>query len=96
MGSQGKRRTFARTTPDDFVVIYPKFKVKFEYKIPTKGIDVIEDFSVTYYMRQIENKDVYEYYPYQIYNHYDNAVTHIYNELAINNKSIIEKILLGM
>lgn len=89
LGSQGKKVTLSNAAPDDFSLIYPVFKTRFHYQIPTKDIDCYGDFSIMYDMRQISKKDLYELSPYQTYNYSDLAITHIHNILNTNDKKIL-------
>ena len=48
-----------RTEPDDINLIYPKFKTKLKYEIPSINIKTKGDFSVIYNMKSIEPKNYY-------------------------------------
>lgn len=89
LGSQGKKVTLARVSPDNFTLIYPKDVTKFHYEIPNLGIDLMGDFSVTYDMSQINELDYYNLNPYGAYNHGDQPLIKIENELIENNGKIL-------
>lgn len=81
LGSQGKKVTLARTTPDDFVMLYPTYDTRLRYEIPSLGIDTEGDFSITYEMSHVEKKDYYNRSPYSAYNRGTKALTKFDNEL---------------
>ncbi len=89
LGSQGKKATLAQATPEDISLIYPKFETRFKYVIPNMGIDTVGDFSVTYWMEHIEKKDYMKYNPYASYNHADQPLIKIENELAENEHKVL-------
>lgn len=89
LGSQGKKVTLARATPDDIALIYPKFDTRLHYVIPSMGIDEIGDFSITYDMSQIKEMDYYNKNPYGAYNYADRSVIRIENELIDDNGKVL-------
>ena len=89
LGSQGKKATLVQATPEDISLIYPKDKPLFHYVIPNMGIDEIGDFSVTYMMEYINEKDYMGANPYGAYNHADQPLIQIENELIGNNYKVL-------
>ena len=89
LGSQGKKFTLGKTRPDDFIVLYPKYPTHFYYQVPQAEIAVEGDYSVTYDMRQIEEKDYYGKNPYAGCNYGDQPVIKIENMLATDHKKIL-------
>lgn len=89
LGSQGKKATLARAVPEDITLLYPKAESKLHYVIPNLGIDEIGDFSVTYDMTCVDEIDYYEKNPYGAYNHADQPVIKIENELVESDESVL-------
>ena len=89
LGSQGKKVTLARTEPDDFVLLYPKYETKFHYVVPARNIDEVGDYSICYDMEQIEEKNLYGKNPYGGCNYGDQPVLTIDNELEADDKKIL-------
>ena len=89
LGSEGKKFTLARTQPDDFVMIYPKFKTLLKYEIPSIGLKTSGDFSITYNMDAVAEKDYYGKNPYGAYDHGDQALITIRNCLDSANKKFL-------
>lgn len=89
LGSQGKKIKLERTHPDDFTMIYPKFKTHIHYEIPGKEIDTSGDFTITYSMESVETKDYYNKNPIGAYNHGDRSLIKIENLLNSNGKKIL-------
>lgn len=89
LGSQGKKITHARTKPDDFTMIYPKFTTSLHYEIPSAGINVSGDFAVTYDMRHVESRDYYSRNPYAAYNHADKPLIRIENRKLDDGRKIL-------
>lgn len=89
LGSQGKKVTLAQATPEDFTLIWPKAETLFHYVIPSLGIDTVGDFSVTYDMTQVETIDYYGKNPYAAYNHADQALIRLENELIEDNGKVL-------
>ena len=89
LGSQGKKVTLARTKPDDFTMIYPKYETYLHYEIPSRGINTSGDFTVTYDMKHVESKDYYHKNPYAAYNHGDMPLIRMDNAKVRNNKKIL-------
>ena len=89
LGSQGKKVTLSRTTPDDFVLLYPKYDTEFHYVVPARNIDDVGDYSICYDMDQIEKKDLYNLNPYGGCNYGDQPVLTIDNTMANDDKKIL-------
>ena len=89
LGSEGKKVTLERTTPDDFTLLYPTYPTLLRYQIPSLGIDVSGDFAVTYDMEQVKKRDYYNKAPYDAYNHSDKPVTEIENLYLKTQKSLL-------
>lgn len=60
LGSQGKKVTLARAEPDDFDLIYPKFKTSIRYENFMDSTDVSGDFSLMYDMKYFNKVNYYE------------------------------------
>ncbi|MBR3158571.1 MAG: hypothetical protein IKF14_05650 [Atopobiaceae bacterium] len=79
LGSQGKKVTLAKASPEDFALYYPKFATSLHYCVPSLGIDEVGDFSVMYDMRQVEERDYYNKNPYAAYIYADQPLETIEN-----------------
>ena len=64
LGSQGKKVTLARTEPDDFILLFPRYPTLFHFIVPAAGVDKTSDYSVVYDMTEIMVKDYYGKNPY--------------------------------
>ncbi len=80
LGSQGKKVTLARATPEDFSLLLPLQKTSLHYQIPEEKLDLYGDFSVTYDRSQLETIDYYNGNPYNTFNYGDQALIRIENE----------------
>ena len=89
LGSQGKKVTLARTKPDDFTMIYPKFETSLKFEVASLGLDLSGDFGITYDMKQVETLDYYGKDPYTTYIYADNPLTRIENKLNTNGKRLL-------
>ncbi len=89
LGSQGKKVTLARTKPDDFTMIYPKFKTSLHYEIMSEGINTNGDFTTTYNMEAVKSRDYYNKNPYAAYNHADKPLIRITNTPINNGRKIL-------
>lgn len=81
LGSQGKKVTLERTTPDDFTLLYPKYQTDIHYEVLSRNIDVDGDFSVMYDMKQVEELDYYGENPYAAHIYGDQPLERIENHL---------------
>jgi hypothetical protein len=89
LGSQGKKVTLARCTPDDFSLIFPKYETLFRYVLPSKKMDETGSYSVAYDMTQVEKKDYYARSPYHANNFGDRPLIQIENLLDAEKKRIL-------
>lgn len=89
LGSQGKKVTLARTEPEDFVLLYPKYDTNFHYIVPDKEIDVVGDYSAFYDMEQISEKDYYGKDPYLTNKYGTRPVDKIWNMGSADEKRIL-------
>lgn len=81
LGSQGKRATLSRATPDDFSILHPKFPTEITLNIPEKNIHDSGDFELVYDKKQVEKCDYYNLSPYHMYGYGDMQVMDIENLL---------------
>lgn len=89
LGSHGKKITLAKTKPDDFTIIHPKFETHMHYEIPSVGIKTSGDFSITYDMKSVESKNYYNKNPYGAYNHADRPLIRTENIIINNGNKIL-------
>ncbi len=89
LGSQGKKVTLSRTTPDDVALIYPKYETKFHYVIPAIEMDEIGDYSIFYDMDKIKEKDYYNLDAYGACNYTNQPLIQIDNLLDVDDKKIL-------
>ena len=88
LGSFGKKVTLARTQPDDFQLLYPRYETEFHYRVAKENIDAVHDYSVVYDMEQIDEKDYYNKNPYAACNYGDQPLICITNKQDTSNKKI--------
>lgn len=81
LGSQGKKATLARATPDDFSILHPIFPTKITLNIPEKNIHDTGDFELVYDKKKVERCDYYGLNPYAMYGYGDMQVMDIENLL---------------
>lgn len=89
LGSQGKKMTLARTHPEDFTMIYPKFETRLHIKIPAVGVNVSGDFIGFYNMEQLKERDHYKLSAYHAYSYGDQALIISDNEFSSNTKRLL-------
>lgn len=89
LGSNGRKVTLGKTTPDDISLFFPEFKTDIHYVIPELSMDVTGDFEIMYDMESINEKDYYQKNPYGAYNYGDRGYISIENHLSPNNKRIL-------
>lgn len=89
LGSLGRKFTLARTRPEDFTLIYPRFRTLLHYEIPDIGLDTSGDFSITYNMDAVAEKDYYDKNPYTAYDYSDHPVMRTHNYLNDDGKKIL-------
>lgn len=93
LGSAGKRATLARTMPDDFSILHPKFPTEIMLNIPEKNIHHTGAFELVYDKKPVERCDYYHLNPYAMYGYGDMQVMDIENLLMppTNKKVLIIK-----
>lgn len=89
LGSEGKKVTLARTKPDNFTMIYPKFPVSIHFSVPDIELNVSGDFGITYDMKAVNLRDYYGKNPYGAYIYGDHPLIRIENINAANHKKIL-------
>ncbi len=89
LGSQGKKVTLARTSPEDITLIYPLENTKFSLAIPSDNIEASGSFDIIYNYEQLDDSDLYEFNPYAAYLYGDNAYTHLVNANVLCDKQIL-------
>lgn len=89
LGSQGKKVTLARATPEDFKLFYPKFKTHFHIEIPSLDLDKSGSFSVFYRQNVLRKLDYYNQTPYSAYFYGDRALTRVHNLLSNDGKRVL-------
>ena len=81
LGSEGKRVSLAKTKPENFSILSPKFPTKIRFSIPSLNIDEVGDFSVTFNKYQIRQRDYYGRDPYAMYGYSNKPVEYLDNLL---------------
>ena len=89
LGSQGKKLTLSVAEPEDFSLLYPRYDTALRFRIPSIGIDLRGDFSITYNMEALEGEDIYARDPYHAYSYGDRALIRYENENAREEKKIL-------
>lgn len=89
LGSQGKKVTLSRATPEDFSLLYPDFDTRFRIEIPSLDVDKMGDYSVFYRYGAVAVRDYYNQSPYSAYFYGDNALTRVHNELRSDGKRVL-------
>jgi len=89
LGSQGKKVTLARATPEDFSLLYPKFPADFHIEIPSLDVDKSGSFAVFYRTNALRKRDYYKQMPYSAYLYGDQALTRIHNLLCDNGQRVL-------
>lgn len=89
LGSQGKKVTLSRTTPDDIALIYPRYETKFHYVVPAIEMDATGDYSIFYDMDKVKEKDYYNQDPYGACNYTNQPVIQIDNLSDVDDKKIL-------
>lgn len=74
LGSLGRKVTLGRAKPEDISLLYPKYETYLHFEIPSIGIDLTGDFSITYNMEAVDDIDYYNKDPYHVYSYGDRAV----------------------
>ena len=94
LGSQGKKVTLAQTDPEDFTLIYPLYETDLEINVPSIHYTASGDFSITYDMSQLDEKDFYSIKPrhttmYDAYGYGQRPIIVIHNKQAKNSKKVL-------
>ena len=89
LGSQGKKVTLARATPEDFKLFYPKFRTRFHIEIPTLDLDRTGSFSVFYRYNVLRLYNYYQQSAYSAYFFGDRALTRVHNLLSSDGRRIL-------
>lgn len=89
LGSQGKKVTLMRASPEDISLLYPKYPTDFHYEIMSESIDENGDFSVFYDMNAINEKDYYTKGPYSAYTYGDHSLEQITNNSIRDDSSLL-------
>ena len=89
LGSQGKKLTLSVAEPEDFSLLYPRYDTALRFQIPSIGMDLRGDFSITYNMEALEGEDIYARDPYHAYCYGDRALIRFENENAREGKKIL-------
>ena len=89
LGSQGKKVTLSRATPEDISLLYPKFAVDLSIEIPSLSVEKTGDFSIMYRYDPVNSCDYYGLNPYGAYFYGDNALTRIVNHQVTDGKRIL-------
>ena len=89
LGSQGKKVTLARTEPDDFTLLYPKYPTLFHFIVPAAGVDETSDYSVVYDMTEITVKDYYGKNPYSGCGYGEQPLVRIQNLENADNRRVL-------
>jgi len=89
LGSQGKKVTLAKTSPDDISLLYPKFEVNLTLQIPSLSINKEGTFNIVYQYSNIIEKDYYNKSPYSTYFYGGEALTITHNNLLNDRKKVL-------
>lgn len=89
LGSQGRKLTLSLVSPEDISLLYPEYETDLRFRIPSIGIDLRGDFSVTYNMEAVQGADVYERDPYHAYSYGDRALIRYENFNAPEGKKVL-------
>lgn len=89
LGSQGKKLTLSLVAPEDISLLYPSYETRLRFQIPSIGIDLTGDFSVTYNMEAVEGPDPYSRDPYHAYSYGDRALIRYENPAAPEGKKVL-------
>lgn len=79
LGSLGRKVTLGRAKPEDISLIYPRYETNLHFEIPSIGIDLSGDFSITYNMEAVDEIDYYNKDPYHAYSYGDRAIIRFEN-----------------
>lgn len=82
LGSQGKKATLAKTTPDDFDLLYTKVPVHLRFEAPAEGVATEGGLEACYNMDMVKSVDYYLANPYAAYTYGDQPLSFLRNETA--------------
>ena len=88
LGSSGKKVTLAKAEPEDISLLYPTYDTDLTIRIPSLSLEKTGDFSVTYDMDCISEKDYMHKNPYGAYCYSDEALIQIINNGNTTGKNI--------
>ena len=90
LGGEGRYFTFSSAKPEDFTMIYPKFKTHLKFEIQNLRINSEGDFSIIYNMNALETKGYYETNNlYAAYFYGNQPVSRLENKLVKNGKRLL-------
>ena len=89
LGSLGKKVTLARTSPEDFTLLYPKFETNLHYEIMSEEIDADGDYSILYDMEPVSVRSYYKKDPYCVYTYANQPLERITNKDIDEDKRIL-------
>ena len=90
LGSYGQRLTLAIAQPDDFTLYYPDFPTSFRLQIPSMAIDHTGDFSIFYYMKELDLPyGFYGAHAYGAYAYGERALLSIQNERSSDSRKLL-------
>lgn len=91
LGSLGRKVTLGQAEPEDISLLYPDYETKLHFEIPSIGIDLTGDFSITYNMEAVSEIDYYNKDPYHAYSYGDRAVIRYENmdENVLESKKVL-------
>lgn len=87
LGSQGKKVTLARTTPDDFSLLYPTYETMLHYEVLSLDMKLDGDFSVLYNMSSISKNVTANAYGVYLYG--NQPIEKIQNQLTGNDVRVL-------
>lgn len=74
LGSLGRKVTLGQAEPENISLLYPNYETNLHFEIPSIGVDLTGDFSITYNMEAVSEIDYYNKDPYHAYSYGDRAV----------------------
>ena len=89
LGSEGRKVTLAKASPEDFALLYPKFNTDLEFSAPDLEMNISGDFSIMYDMSQLEEVDYYNKSPYHTFAYGDRPLLTVKNNNAPNNLKVL-------
>ena len=89
LGTEGKKLTLARCTPDDVTRLSPKFYTNLNFENPPTPVKLSTDFSCFYGTGNIDSKDLYGIEQVRAPNDNSRAFKRVKNNLAANDKKLM-------